>query len=118
MALTKAAVSIQASAPITPGTPVTSASVNLTAVYGGEILYKITNGVSAPTTAPTIEIQASHDNSNWYRAALVAGDIVASSVNSLPIPVPIARMYVRSICTAGATNGSTMEVNMEQVTAY
>lgn len=118
MALTKSATTIQASASITPGSPVTSSGVDLTAVYGGVLTWKITNG-TAPTTVPTIVIQISHDNSNWYQFSPVfGGDIVASSVNSRAIPIPVGVMWIRSVCTAGATNGSTMEVFLEKVTAY
>jgi hypothetical protein len=119
MALTKAYVAIQASAPITPGTPVTATGVDLTAVYGGVLTWKITNGGSAPTTIPNIVIQISHDNTNWYQfSPTFGGDLVASSVNSRSLPIPVGVMYIRSICTAGATNGSTMEVILEKVTAY
>jgi hypothetical protein len=120
MALTKAYVAIQASASITPGSPVTATGVDLTAVYGGVLTWKITNGASAPTTVPTIVIQISHDGTtNWYQfSPTFGGDLVASSANSRSLPIPVGVMYIRSICTAGATNGSTMEVILEKVTAY
>lgn len=117
MALTKASAALVSSQSVPAGTSV-NGSLNLNSVYGGEILWKITNGGSAPTTVPTIEIQASDDNVNWYRIALVTGDLTASSINSSFVPCPVARMYVKAICTAGATNASTMAVMMEQTTAY
>ena len=117
MALTKASATIVPSQSVPAATSV-NGSLNLTAVYGGEIVWKITNGGSAPTTPPTIEIQASDDNTNWYRAALINGDLTASSVNSGAVPCPVGRMYVKGICTAGATNASTMAIMMEQISSY
>lgn len=117
MALTKASATIRASASVSASTTVTDTSVDLRSVYGGVLTWKITNG-TAPTTAPTIEVQISHDNSNFYTHTIVAGNITASSALSGPVTIPVAVMYLRTVCTGGATNGSTMEVYMEQVTAY
>jgi hypothetical protein len=118
MAISKSATTIRASASVGAATTVTDTSVNLTAGYGGMLTWKITNGGSAPTTVPTIEIQVSHDNSNWYRHTLVGGDITASSVNSRAFPISGGVMYIRTVCIGGATNASTMEAYLEQVTGY
>jgi|GEM_PF-3928063 len=118
MALTKASTTILASQAVGAAATVTGTGINLTAGYGGEIVWKITNGVSAPTTAPTIELQSSDDNTNWYRKQYISGDITASSVNSGVWPVSTGVMYVRAIFIGGATNGSTMACMMEQITSY
>lgn len=117
MALTKASGTILASTSVSAGSTSTGSSVDLTAIYGGEFLWKITNGGSAPTTPPTMKIQVSPDGTNWYDKYYVSGDTTASSVNSGSYPCPVGVMYARSVCTGGATNGSTFECLMEQVTA-
>jgi len=118
MALTKASTTILASQSVGAAATVTGASINLTAGYGGEILWKITNGASAPTTPPTIELQSSDDGTNWYRKQFISGDTVANSPNSGVWPISTGVMYVRAIFIGGATNGSTMACMMEQITSY
>ena len=118
MALTKATVNLHPSADPAAAAAVTEASVNITAIYGGEVAWKITNGAAAPTTAPTVEVQVSDDNVNFYRLFLVGGDLVALSVNSGAYPVKVASMYIRTIVTAGATNASVFLVKMEQISSY
>jgi hypothetical protein len=118
MALTKSATTILASQPVGAAATVTGSGIDLTAGYGGEFVWKITNGASAPTTPPTIEIQVSPDNSNWYRKQLITGDTVANSANSQALPCSVGTMYARAIFIGGATNGSTMACMLEQVTSY
>lgn len=118
MALTKVSVNLHPSADPVAGASTTETGVDLTAVYGGEVVYKITNGVSAPTSTPTVEVQVSPDNINWYRLFIIGGDTNASSVNSSTYPVKVGAMYIRTIVTAGATNASTFLVYMEKITAY
>lgn len=117
MALTKASTTILASQSVGAAATVTGTGINLTALYGGQVEWKITNG-TAPTTVPTVEVQASDDNTNWYRMFLVAGDLVASSVNSGTYPCPVAVMYMRAIFIGGATNGSTMACMLEAISSY
>ena len=118
MALTKSAGTLLASQAVAAATTVTGASVNLTAIYGGEYLWKITNGASAPTSVPTIEIQVSNDGTEWVRKHFISGDVAASSVNSLAIPFGVGVMYSRAIFVGGASNGSTMEVLLSEITGY
>lgn len=117
MALTKTLTAIQASTTPAAGATTTGSSINLTAGYGGELVWKITNG-SAPTSTPSVEIQVSPDGTAWYRLFLVSGDLTASSVNSGAYPIGVGTMFLRSLVTSGATNGSTMIVTLEQITAY
>lgn len=118
MALTKASTTILASQSVGAAATVTGTGIDLTAGYGGKFVWNITNGGSAPTTVPTIEVQTSPDNTNWYREFLVGGDLVVSSVNNGAYPCAVGVMYARSIFIGGATNGSTMACMMEQITSY
>ena len=117
MALTITAGTILASTAVAAAAVVTGAGVSVATVYEHKLNYKITNGASAPTTNPTIEVQASADNAEWFRLFLVGGDQVVSSVNSGSYPAG-PHLYLRAIFTGGATNGSTMEVLDEQTTSY
>lgn len=117
MALTIVAGTILASTAVAAAAVVTGAGVSVATVYEHKLNYKFTNGAAAPTTTPTIEVQASADNLEWFRLFIIGGDLVIGSVNSGSYPSG-PHIYLRAIFTGGATNGSTMEVLDEQVTAY
>lgn len=87
----------------------TGTTVNLAGIYGGVLHWKIKNGASAPTVAPTMIIQLSHDGTNWYDHWTVGGDTVASSDNSGNIEIPRAAQFARAIVFGNATNAVTVD---------
>jgi hypothetical protein len=88
---------------------VVGSSVDCTTYYGGDAVYKITNGGSAPTTAVALTLQSSPDGTNWYDYFTVGGDTTASSSYSGVVPIDRSIMYVRCIAYGNATNAVTVE---------
>lgn len=122
MAITKLATVVLASASIAAGGTKTapSAGGNGTAVdcrtyYGGELTWKITNSTS-PGAALSLTFQASHDGTNWYDYYTVAGDTVASSVNSGSIQLDRGVMYLRALAYGNTTVAVTAEANLQAIT--
>jgi hypothetical protein len=121
MAIAKSAVAVLASTSAAAGTTkaspgATGSSINCTSYYGGELTYKITNSSSAPGVALTLTFQASHDGTNWYDYYSVAGDTVASSVNTGSLILDRGVMYLRVIAYGNTTNAVTVEANLQAIT--
>lgn len=85
--------------------------------YGGELGYSITNGSSAPGAAGTLLFQVSPDNGvTVFDYQIVAGDTVASSVNTGSILLDRGVMWVRAIGYSNTTNAVTFAANLQAVT--
>ncbi len=123
MAITKASVALVAStsgaAGSTKASPgVTGSWIDVRAYYGGDIGISITNGASAPGVAMTAMIQVSPDNGTTvFDYFPVAGDLVASSVNTYTIALDQGIMYVRVIGYGNTTNAVTLAANLQAITA-
>jgi len=115
MAITKTTRTLIASATtVAAGSTKTSpnvigSSVDCTTFYGGDIVYKITNGSSAPTVQCAITFQSSPDGTNWYDYFTIGGDTVANSVYSATVPLDRSVMYLRAIAYGNVTNTVTVE---------
>lgn len=122
MPITKVSAALLASqsvaAGLTKATAVFGAWVDVRAVYRACVRYKLTNGASAPGVAPTLIVQTSPDNGTTvYDEYTVGGDTTASSVNSGPIPIDDATMYVRVGVYGHTTNAVTAEASIQEITA-
>ena len=122
MAITKASVNIltsgSAAAGSTKASPgQTGSAIDTRAYYGGDLTYSITNGASAPTVACTITFQASADGTTWFDYYSVAGDAVASSVNTGTIWLDQGVMFLRAIAYGNTTNAVTVAANLQAITA-
>jgi hypothetical protein len=123
MAITKSAVTVQASVSVAAGSTKASpgqvgSSIDCRTYYGGELTYKITNGASAPGVALSLTFQVSDDGATkWYDYQTVAGDIVASSITSGSIVLDRGVMYARVIAYGNTTNAVTFESYLQAVTA-
>lgn len=89
---------------------------NLSTAYGGLLTAVITNGGSAPTTAPTVTVYVGDATGVKRQLLQWTGDTVASSVNSFAINLPPSTMFCNVTCTGGATNGSTFVVEGQELT--
>lgn len=121
MGITKALVVVIAPSVVAAGTTkaaaVAGAAIDCRNYYGGELTYKITNGVSAPTIAGALTFQASPDGASWFDYYTVAGDATASSVNSGSIQLDRGVMYLRAIAYGNTVNSVTVEAGLQAVTA-
>jgi hypothetical protein len=123
MAFTKTAVAVLASTSVaaggtkaSPGT--TGSSINCTTYYGGDLVWSITNGASAPGVALALTFQVSPDGNIWYDYYTVGGDLIASSVNSGTIPLDQSTMYLRVIAYNNTTNAVTAAVSLQAISSY
>ena len=117
MAATKTARSLYASALIAAAGTGDATEWNLSTAYGGLLTIVLTNGSSAPTTAPTFIVYTGDATGVKRQYWTASGDIVASSVNSFSINLPPAAMFVNVHMIAGATNGTTFVVEGQELTS-
>lgn len=122
MALSKASVAVltatSGAAGSTKASPGAAGGwIDCRAYYGGELGYSITNGSSAPGAAGTLLFQVSPDNgATVFDYQAVAGDTVASSVNTGSIILDRGVMWVRAIGYGNTTNAVTFAASLQAVT--
>ena len=98
--------------------PIPGKAVDARAAYGGELVWRITNGgaLGAPCT---IMFQTSPDGTNWFDFFPVASsDLLAGTVTQGPsLTLPRGAMYVRAIAYGNTLNACTVEAGVQLVTA-
>lgn len=101
----------------TKGNPVLSSVVDGRTGYGGELVYRITNGgaLGAPCT---ITFQTSPDGVNWFDYYNVySGDNANGTVTQGPsVPMGRGGMYLRAIAYGNTSSACTVEGGIEMVT--
>jgi hypothetical protein len=122
MSLAKSAVSVLASVTVTAGSTkaapgTTSSTVNTSTYYGAQLMWKITNGVSAPGTPLSLTFQVSPDGTTWYDYYTATGDVVASSINSGSLKLDRDVMNLRAIAYGNTTNGVTVQSDLTATTS-
>jgi hypothetical protein len=80
-----------------------------TAYLGSRMVVRITNGASAPTTAPTVKFFAGGVTGEKVLVWTASGDTVANSVTDLTFVSEQGDMFLNATVTGGATNGCTFE---------
>lgn len=103
-----------ASTKISPGR--TGTGLDCTTYYGGELLYRITNGASAPTTSCMITFQVSSDGLNWFDYYTIGSDITANSISSGALVLDRGVMWIRAVSYGNQTNPVTVEVQATVIT--
>lgn len=98
-----------------------AASVNATewpasTAYGGLAAVKLTNGASAPTTAPTVTFYVGEATGTKRKYYTASGDTTASSVNDIICEIPASAIFVNITITNGATNAITVEAYGQELT--
>ena len=99
------------------GTAADATEWNLSTAYGGLLTIVITNGGSAPTTAPTVIVYTGDATGVKRQYWTASGDTTAGSVNTFSINLPPAAMFVNVHVLSGATNGSTYTVEGQELTS-
>lgn len=108
MAISKSAVTLQASATNSASGTTTGSTVDLTAAYGLVGVARITNGGTPPTTGCSFKIEYSNDDSTWRTWLSITAGIVASTSYDYPFNLPASVMYCRSKFT-----GNDQDVTVE-----
>lgn len=116
MAATKTARTLLTSQSLAAATAVNATELNLSTAYGALVAVKITNGATAPTTAPTIVFYVGEATGTKRKLYQVAGDTVNSSVNDFVCEIPPSGMFANVTITNGATNAVTVEAYAQELT--
>ena len=120
MATTKAVTAIWSGTTLTAGAgDTTSSAVTLDDGYGAALGIKLTNGATGPTVAAQVQIEASQDNSEWYK---FGGQLVGATGNSEVsswggIEIPIGVEYVRLVGGSNTGQHVTVDADISEVTA-
>lgn len=116
MAATKTSRTLLTSQSLAAATSVNSTELNLSTAYGALVAVKITNGASAPTTAPTVTFYVGEGTGIKRRLSQISGDIVNNSVNDFVCEIPSPGMFVNVTILNGATNAVTVEAYAQELT--
>lgn len=116
MASSKTAKTLLASQSLGAAGSVNSSEWNLSTAYGGLAAVKLTNGASAPSTAPVVKIYVGEATGTKRLFYTASGDTVANSVNDIVCEIPLGAMFVNITIQNGATNGITVEAYGQELT--
>jgi hypothetical protein len=117
MVATKTSCTLLTSQSLAAATSINATTeLNLSTAYGALVTVKLTNGASAPTTAPTVTVYVGEATGVKRKFYQVAGDTVASSVNDFVCEIPAPGMFVNVTILNGATNAITVEAYAQELT--
>lgn len=95
---------------VAANTAINATQWDLSAIDKGTMLGKITNGSSAPTTAPVIVFYAGESTGVKREIWRMSGDTVANSITPISCAYKFEYKFGNATITGGATNGSTFEL--------
>lgn len=117
MAVTKTARTLLASQSLAAATSVNATELNLSTAYAGTVVFvKLTNGATAPTTAPIVTFYSGESTGTKRKRYAASGDTVNSSVNEPYFITDQGDMFVNVTITNGATNAITVECYAQEAT--
>lgn len=116
MPASKTAKILLASQSLAAAASVNATEWNMSAAYGGRAFVRITNGASAPTSAPTVTFYSGEATGVKRKLFQASGDTVANSITDAYCEYGLSDMFVNITITAGATNGSTVEAYGQEAT--
>jgi hypothetical protein len=116
MAATKTARTLLTSQSLAAATSVNATELNLSTAYGALVTVKITNGASAPTTAPTITWYVGEATTVKRQFYQTSGNTTNSSVTDYVCEIPAKAMFNNVTILNGATNAITVEVYAQELT--
>lgn len=106
---TKVSVTLLASQALAAAASVNTPETNISDKDGFKVHVRLTNGATAPTTAPTVKFYASDRTGIKYLQYTVSGDLVANSVTDAVFAHSKEDMFANATITWGATTGGTVE---------
>ena len=116
MAATKTAKTLLTSQSLGAAAAVNTTEWNMSTAYGGLATVKLTNGGTAPTTAPVVKFFISEATGVKRVFYTAAGDTVNSSVNDIVCELPPSVMFCNITITNGATSAITVEAFGQEMT--
>ena len=116
MAATKTAKTLLASQSLAANASVNITEWNMSTAYAGSLFIKITNGASAPTTAPTVIFYAG-EATGVKRQRFTASGTTTTGTTDLECEYSLQHMFANATITNGATNAITVEAYGQELTA-
>lgn len=116
MAATKTSKTLKTSASLAAATLVSVTEWNASTAYGGLLAIRLTNGSSAPTTAPVVKVYVGDATTVKRLFYTQSGDTVNSSVTDIVVRIPNSAMFINADITNGATNAITVEAYGQELT--
>lgn len=116
MASTHTAKTLLTSQALASGASVNATEWDLSTAYGGLAAVKLTNGGTAPTTAPVVKFYVGESTGTKRLYYQASGDIVNSSINDIICELPPGTMFANITITWGATTGGTVEAYGQELT--
>lgn len=116
MSASKTAKTLKTSASLAASTAVNATEWNLSTAYGGLAAVKLTNGGSAPTTAPVVSFYVGESTGTKRLFYTATGNTVNSSVTDIVCEFPPGAMFANITITNGATNAITVEAYGQELT--
>ena len=107
---------IRTSTTIAAATAAVGTEWNNSTAYGGIVTVRLTNGATAPTTAPVVQFFVGEATTVKRQYYVQSGDIVNSSVNDIVCEIPAGVMFVNVTITNGATNAITADAFAQELT--
>lgn len=117
MAISKTARTLLASQSLAAATAVNATELNLSTTGGGLASVKLTNGASAPTTAPIVKFYTGESTGTKRLYWQASGDTVNNSVTEINCRFPKEVMFANITITNGATNAITVESYAQEFTS-
>ena len=115
-AASKTSKTLLTSQSLAAATEVNATEWNMSTCYGGLAAVKLTNGGTAPTTAPIVRFYVGESTGTKRLIYAASGDTVNSSVTDHVCDVPMGAMYCNITVTNGATNAITVEAYGQELT--
>jgi hypothetical protein len=106
MASTHTAKTLLTAQTLAAAASVNATEWNLSTAYGGLAAVKLTNGGTAPTTAPVVKFYVGESTGTKRLLYQASGDTVNSSVNDIVCELPLGTIFANITVTWGATTGS------------
>lgn len=117
MAATKSARVLKASQSLAANASLNADEWDVRSLYAGSrATVTITNGSSAPTTAPVVTFYVGEATGKKRRVWVGSGDTAANSVTDTHFTTEQGDMFVNITIQNGATNAITVEVNAQEAT--
>lgn len=117
MAATKTPRTLLTSQSLAAGASVNTTELNLTTAYAGTVAFvRLTNGATAPTTAPTVTFYTGESTGTKRKRFIASGDTTNNSVNDIPFVTSQGDMFLNITITGGATNAITVESYAQEAT--
>lgn len=117
MAISKNQRTLLTSQSLGAAASVNATELNLSTAVGALVNVLLTNGGTAPTTAPVVKFYTGDATGKKYLFFQASGDTTNSSVNNIPCRFPKETMFANVTITNGATNAITVEVYAQEFTS-